>query len=143
MGTRADFYVGRGKDAEWLGSIAWDGNPEGIAYDKEAGGDKVIAAQIEAEYRAAVENFISKRDDGTKPSDGWPWPWDDSQTTDYSFAFDGGKVYASPFGHGWFVATEDEPDWPENAPKVEFPDMASRKKVTLGKRSGVMVFGIK
>jgi len=25
MGTRADFYVGMGKDAEWLGSVAWDG----------------------------------------------------------------------------------------------------------------------
>jgi hypothetical protein len=29
MGTRADFYVGRGETAEWLGSIAWDGNPGG------------------------------------------------------------------------------------------------------------------
>jgi hypothetical protein len=24
MGTRGDFYVGRGKDAEWIGSIAYD-----------------------------------------------------------------------------------------------------------------------
>jgi hypothetical protein len=30
MGTRADFYVGRGGQAEWLGSIAWDGYPSGI-----------------------------------------------------------------------------------------------------------------
>ena len=30
MGTRADFYVGRGESAEWLGSVAWDGNPRGI-----------------------------------------------------------------------------------------------------------------
>jgi hypothetical protein len=29
MGTRADFYVGRGKDAEWLGSVAFDGYPSG------------------------------------------------------------------------------------------------------------------
>lgn len=32
MGTRADFYVGRGESAEWLGSIAWDGYPSGIDY---------------------------------------------------------------------------------------------------------------
>ena len=25
MGTRADFYIGSGKDAEWLGSVAFDG----------------------------------------------------------------------------------------------------------------------
>ncbi len=28
MGTRADFYVGLGEQAEWLGSVAWDGNPD-------------------------------------------------------------------------------------------------------------------
>ena len=26
MGTRADFYVGVGKKAEWLGNVAWDGD---------------------------------------------------------------------------------------------------------------------
>ena len=25
MGTRADFYTGIDKNANWLGSIAWDG----------------------------------------------------------------------------------------------------------------------
>jgi hypothetical protein len=30
MGTRADFYVGRGPDAEWLGSVAMDGYPSGV-----------------------------------------------------------------------------------------------------------------
>ena len=30
MGTRADFYIGKGTDAEWLGSIAWNGYPDGI-----------------------------------------------------------------------------------------------------------------
>ena len=30
MGTRADFYIGRGATAEWIGSIAWDGYPDGI-----------------------------------------------------------------------------------------------------------------
>jgi hypothetical protein len=30
MGTRADFYIGRGTEAEWLGSVAWDGYPGGV-----------------------------------------------------------------------------------------------------------------
>lgn len=30
MGTRADFYVGTGANAEWLGSIAYDGHPDTI-----------------------------------------------------------------------------------------------------------------
>ncbi len=29
MGTRADFYTGRGQTAQWLGSIAWGGYPVG------------------------------------------------------------------------------------------------------------------
>lgn len=33
MGTRADFYVGRGKDAEWIGSVAFDGYPDGFERD--------------------------------------------------------------------------------------------------------------
>ena len=31
MGTRADLYIGRGTDAEWIGSVAWDGYPSGLA----------------------------------------------------------------------------------------------------------------
>ncbi len=30
MGTRADFYIGRGPTAEWIGSLPLDGYPEGI-----------------------------------------------------------------------------------------------------------------
>lgn len=30
MGTRADFYVKRTDHLLWLGSIAWDGYPDGI-----------------------------------------------------------------------------------------------------------------
>lgn len=30
MGTRADFYVRKDSQMEYLGSIAWDGYPSGI-----------------------------------------------------------------------------------------------------------------
>ena len=133
MGTRADFYVGRGKDAEWLGSIAFDGYPSGI--DGE-----VLLATTKAEYLVAVNKFFeNERDDVTLPADGWPWPWNDSRTTDYSYAFDNGKVYANCFGYEWFLVTEDQPDNEYGNKKCEFPDMSDKKNVTYGKHSGLTV----
>jgi hypothetical protein len=138
MGTRADFYVGRGKNAEWLGSTAWDGYPSGFA---DTG---ILEAATEAEYREKVITEIAGREDGTKPENGWPWPWETSHTTDYAYAFDDGKVYASCFGRPWFDARHEPEDDDEDQPRgdaPEFPNMKDRQKVTLGKRSGVMVFG--
>ena len=136
MGTRADFYVGRGKDAEWLGSIAFDGYPSGI--DGE-----ILLAATKAEYLVAVNKFFGNgRDDVTLPANGWPWPWNNSRTTDYAYAFDDGKVYANCFGYEWFLATEDQPDreYDKNEnKKCEFPDMSGKKNVTYEKRSGLIV----
>lgn len=138
MGTRADFYVGRGEHAEWLGSIAWDGYPAGID-------DSVLAASSEESYREAVASFLS-REDGTTPDMGWPWPWDDSGTTDYAYAFDAGVIYGSSFGHEWFRIdpTADlfgEPEDDRGEKNAAFPNMADRKNFTLGKRSGVIAIG--
>ena len=141
MGTRADFYVGRGKDAEWLGSIAYDGYPEG------AGPESLIAATEEANYRALVDGILVRRDDATRPEMGWPWPWENSQTTDYAYAFDDGKVWASCFGDEWTLAaeratmTEDELE-ALGRKRSEFPDMTKRQSVTLGRRSGVLILGV-
>jgi len=134
MGTRADFYVGRGKEAEWLGSIAWDGYPD--AMDKA-----ILRAKDEKVFRSAVDTFLKAREDATFPKDGWPWPWDDSQTTDYAYAFNDGKVYGSNFGHKWFSCYPlREPEESGNA-REEFPDMKSKKAVTFGKRSGLLIIG--
>jgi hypothetical protein len=131
MGTRADFYVGVGSEAEWLGSIAWDGDPEGIP-------PSIKRARGDADYRAAVERFLGARDDATKPADGWPWPWDDSALTDYAYAFTTDGVAASRFGTQWFDPDKPQPEL-ENAPKTAvFPNMAARKRVTFGKRSGAI-----
>jgi len=139
MGTRADFYVGRGEQAEWLGSIAWDGYPEGI--DKQ-----LLNCTGEAAYRHAVADFLSKRRDKSLPDDGWPWPWETSHTTDYAYAFDGEKVHASCFGSNWFDPASGARD--ENDDRVVsdvvavFPNMKDRKRRPLfGAHSGVMVIG--
>lgn len=136
VGTRADFYEGRGTEAEWLGSIAWDGYPDGI--DKE-----ILEATDSEIYRRAVAKFL-EREDATFPDMGWPWPWDDSQTTDYAYALDEGKVWSSCFGHGWFDPLESRED-PDEDPEgyteektAVFPNMAERKKVAWDRRSGVL-----
>jgi len=41
MPTRADFYVGRGADAEWLGSIAFDLRQDAIDHATTIGKSKV------------------------------------------------------------------------------------------------------
>ncbi len=133
MGTRADFYVGRGKKAEWLGSVAYDGCPEGID-------DAVLAAADEAVYRSAVSDFLKRREDGTTPDRGWPWPWEDSHLTDYAYAFDDRGVFVtSGEYYPWLLATGDlEGQLDKGDVRVEFPDMTSVQNVTLGSRSGVL-----
>lgn len=135
MGTRADFYIGRGKNAEWLGSIAWDGYPSGID-------EPLLLSTSEQEFRQELSLFL-KRDDATLPEDGWPWPWEDSETTDYAYALDDGKVYASCFGSPWFDPTDE----PEDVEDLEgdlpsFPNMETGQSAPPGtKRSGVILIG--
>lgn len=143
MGTRADFYDSKGPDAEWLGSIAWDGYPGGI--DKA-----ILAAKDGVSYQAACANFIKERDDGTTPDLGWPWPWKNSGTTDYAYAFNGGKVWISCFGSAWFE--EGFEDWDEEneceieppGPPAQFPDMSGQKHSAAAgsKRSGIMTISV-
>ena len=165
MGTRADFYINRGEKAEWLGSIAWDGHPDGDSED-------LLNIKTRAEFVLRLQK-LSKRDDWTSPEQGWPWPWKDSNTTDYSYAFDtkNRRVYITCFGYSWLTAkqytdlqlahqTGDElwAMWDKNGRKgpepvvppgpwesedtksCVFPDMTDVQNVTMGKRSGVMVF---
>lgn len=131
MGTRADFYVGRGPESEWLGSIAWDGYPDGIEAE-------LLQAETEPEFLSLLESFFDGREDVTRPKEGWPWPWDDSCTTDFAYSFDDGKVWASNFGHAWQPAAKFSGDAMEG-PKITFPNMSEKKNVTFGKRSGLIV----
>lgn len=132
MGTRADFYVGRGPEAEWIGSITWDGNPSGIAHESTPAGYKVFSdvETDETDFRLAVGEFLGQRDDATLPAEPWPWPWDNSQTTDYAYAWDSGVVYGTG-GDGWWPVRLGEeccgePE-EESGPRPEFPDMSARK----------------
>ncbi len=145
MGTRADFYVGRGEDMEWIGSVAWDGYPHGFA------GSGILDATTEDAYRSALAAHATDRSDFTAPEQGWPWPWDDSFTTDYAYAFDGDKVYVSCEKSGrsdWIEAapfnregglTEDEVMALPSCGPLAYPDMKNVQNVDFGARSGLLV----
>jgi len=138
MGTRADFYLGRDLEAKWVGSIGWDGYPDGI--DKP-----VLAATDQASFLKELKAFFKERDDVTDPAKhGWPWPWEDSNTTDYAYAFDEGQVWINCFGHGWYRAAGPEPD--EESDYYEVPRQTvfplyggQQQKIDLGERSGLLV----
>lgn len=142
MGTRADFYVGKGKDAEWVGSIAWDGYRDGID-------EAVIKATSEADFRSAVSRFFVDRDDVTLPARGWPWPWKTSKTTDCSYWFFDGQVWDEIGGK--YLSCEI--DWPEteeayeaakqDGEPIDFPEFGDGHSAEAGSnRSGVMVIGV-
>jgi hypothetical protein len=130
LGTRADFYVGRGRDAEWVGSIAWDGYPSGID-------NAVLAATTEEGFRSALQSFAESRSDFTAPHQGWPWPWEDSRLTDYAYAYDDGAVFGSG-GKSWWPALS-EPEDDDDGEEAVFPDMSKIENVTFGPRSGLIV----
>lgn len=142
MGTRVDFYI----DREWIGSLALDGSR--IHKMEERHADKsddnrccwrVKTATSEAEFRRAVADLLKINDDATVPSDGWPWPWDDSRTTDRAVAFTGGAVKHYAWGKE-LVDGNDEAEGPELP--GGWPDMTDVQSVVLGtKRDGVIVLG--
>lgn len=133
MGTRADFYVGRGKTAEWIGSTAYDGFPGEFP-------KSVTGARTEAGYRRGVAAMLASRDDATTPEQGWPWPWEDSNTTDYSYAFDDKTVWYTASDGNWYDASKPEVDVEYNPNAAfEFPNMKDRQNVTFGQRSGILL----
>lgn len=134
MGTRADFYIKKAEEKElvWLASIAWDGFPDDI--------DDVITAENQADYIGRLQKFLSKRDDVTLPEQGWPWPWDNSNTTDFAYCFVDNRVLTNHFGDGWHVFVEGKDN--DEAPRVwehEFPDMSKVKNVRYDKGSGIIL----
>lgn len=147
MGTRADFYVGNDPETmEWLGSMAYDGY---CIHDAKEWWDdnasKVAFATTEQDFRASVRQLM--QDDieyhGTSPEQGWPWPWEDSRTTDYAYCFVDCKVLCYLFGHGPVdigkpFCNSDGDFLRGLHKKAKFPDMTARQKVTLGERSGLM-----
>jgi hypothetical protein len=124
MGTRADFYV-RSKTGTvtWKGSIAWDGNTI-PSYVSGAGNSGAFC-------HALYKWFKHDHDDATTPKQGWPWPWETSELTDYSYIFDEKTNTVKTYKWGAPLSGGRTPRW---------PDMSKLQQVTWGSRSGLLVF---
>jgi len=104
----ADFYIGLGDNAHWLGSIADQGGPSeiGVHYDLfNVSGD--VEDYTEDDFRRAVAGILAdaKADDaGFSAADGDDWPWDypTSARTDYTYAWNNGCIHV--FDEGYMVA---------------------------------------
>ena len=96
--TKADFYIGNGITANWIGSIFKDGYPNGIPLKILICANPTLFEEDVVEFLQQVEGIV--KTDGGK----WPWLWPDSRMTDYSYMFllDHGKVFASHFGGNFF-----------------------------------------
>ncbi len=88
MGTRADFYIDRDEKLEWIGSIYKDGAPCNIPTDILIQVNPVMFEELTVEFLESQDSVIRKN------GDAWPWPWEDSRMTDYSYIFMNDKVYA-------------------------------------------------
>jgi hypothetical protein len=142
MGTRADFFVGIGPAAEWIGSVAYDGGW------RDAGAGP-LSATTEAEFRAAVEHLLlTWSRPVTRPEEGWPWPWEDFRATDYAYAWDPARgAVASRSGRAWVTSQQlkENSDCIYESARLrddEVPDMSKGKKADVLAKSGLMLLKV-
>jgi hypothetical protein len=96
MSTKADFFIGAGRKAQWLGSINWDGYPEGIDL-------KILRSRTQKGFEKNVKKFLANREDATTPDMEEPWDWEKSiYVIDYAYCFVNNQVMASNFGEALF-----------------------------------------
>ncbi len=91
MSTKTDFYLGRGHDAEWLGSLQGDSEPGNLL--RVPPGRLALTATDETTYRAAVADLFivweTEELGAAYPRrTGWPWPWHNSHIDSWIITFD-------------------------------------------------------
>jgi len=82
MATKADFYVGIGPDAEWLGSIFNNGDVWHIPLNILIQVNQIMFEELTLEFLQTKDSVIADR------GDKWDHPWADSRITDYTYMFD-------------------------------------------------------
>ncbi len=88
---KADFYVGTGRKADWIGSVNRCGEIWAISTPILLQVNRTMYEEMVIEYinfcEGVVANHVCQ----------WPWEWQDSRMTDYSYIFvpDHAKVYMS------------------------------------------------
>lgn len=103
--TAADFYIGRGPSAVWVGSLSHNAGPEIVHWTPA--GSEVLGAVTAHDYARGLDTLLSLPSDDRRnwahhPANGWPWCWQDSSLTGWCYAFDAARVWVSYFGRAWF-----------------------------------------
>ncbi|GAB2790536.1 hypothetical protein [Amycolatopsis magusensis] len=117
--TTHDFYLGRGPDAEWLGSVH-------LGSGASSGIEDITRARSAGGFAVLVDFFlhtaeVEQAGEVTHRGDEWPWPWPTSHGTDYVHAFDTGAVFTARRTERWSArAGEYFPPGPGDVPLV-FP----------------------
>lgn len=94
----ADFYLGRGPNAQYLGSVSTAGAPEDIEVwarfqnlDDEN--------YVQSDYVEEVRDLIGTPRDGCANGTAeWPWEYASSSDTAWAYVFDAGTVYVYRYG---------------------------------------------
>jgi hypothetical protein len=111
MSTSADFYIGLGENARWIGTVERDGSPADLddrgLFGPAADGEGHTGAYTEDTFLAVVREHVRAvvRDtdvDGHLAEDGdsWPWPVPDSSMTDYVYSYNNGSIHVAESGIG-------------------------------------------
>jgi hypothetical protein len=124
---RADFYIGLGAEAEWLGSMGDGGHPSEVTSVHDLfnlNGD--VDDYTEDTFRQMVESILDDTPDYvlvSRASTGgwWPWGYDTSVGTPFAYAWNNGCIHV--FENGYMVAQH----YPNGARRPStFPSMVRR-----------------
>lgn len=132
MGTRADFYKCMNpRNEDWIGSIAYDGYPSG----RDLIESNIFSSKTLNEYLRNVVRFLNSEETASLRKDGWPWAWQTSRNTDYSYCFHDGFVWVSNWASDWVKVVEfgeeelDKLEFNLDSEKIKFPDMTEMQVV--------------
>lgn len=130
--TRADFYVGIGLNAKYLGSVYSDGDSIPASIKR---------ARTPEKFEKAVAKLLKKENGSTT----WPWPWETSATTDFSYWLEDSKLYVVNFGRGYRVIEQRrgrpasfERTWemPAHAPSETLPELTDPEHTIVVDQNG-------
>ncbi|MEU3767940.1 hypothetical protein AB0E55_23055 [Amycolatopsis keratiniphila] len=119
--TTHDFYLGRGPDTEWLGSVR-------LGTRNGGGLDEIRRARSAGDFIILVALFLrtveaAEAGEVTFGNHKWPWPWPTSHGTDYTHALDTGVVWTARRGDRWSLRGDEYIPPGSGGTSLEFPHM--------------------
>lgn len=129
MSSYTDFYVGRGEDADWIGSLRGECYPDNFLAVPPV--LLALTATDESTFRAAVADALEVWEDerlgqGYPCYLGWPWLWPTSHNSSWIITFDPVPEAVFVTGGGgvtWHQIELRDPRFPEGDDPLGPPDI--------------------